>query len=153
VQTLTGLLTLARALGFGKEQLAELRRIAEEQGIAFAQMKLREWVEERMRSADLSSIRTKAALDGKRRKDKDGIEFSDREYFLHEADYLLWKAVLRKGGPVIDRAFRDTHFPKVYPRVLAHPAALTMTQDELYEVLVTEELDFTLSENRPGLPI
>jgi len=122
--------------------LDDLRRLAVEQGLPAARQFVLDFVRRKLNRAKpriLANLAEKAPIDGQNRTDLDGIVMTDREYFVHEADYLCVKAILKKGGAVID-AIRDKHFPKVVGKVLATGAN---TQAALLDALVDAEVELT----------
>jgi hypothetical protein len=116
--SLAGLRKLAGVLGVS---LVDLERIAIEQGVPVARQFLQNYCRGAALKAKpriLKNLSDKAPLDGKRRKDKDGVDMSDKEFFIHEAAYLVIKSVVKKGGLFID-GIRDIHFPKLVASVIA----------------------------------
>lgn len=136
--TLAGILKLAALFGL---DLGKIEQIAATQGLAAAHSFVVAHVQKSMSDAVpgiLSNLEKKAPLDGKRRTDKDGVNMSDAEFLLHEADYLLWKAAL-KVSKVAD-GFRDSHIVKMWAAVNAQPGE---TREELLGRLVAEEMRLT----------
>lgn len=146
--TLAQLLVLAKALDLPDIDLRKLEQLVIDQGIEAGQRFIQGWITGRLESgapAIITNLKTKAPIDGQRRTDKDGIEMSDAEFFLHEADYLCVKRVIRSGGKAVD-AVRDRHFPKVAPRVLAAvPEGVDRTQESLLARLIIEEVELTFN--------
>jgi hypothetical protein len=148
MMTLAQLLKLAQALGLPAVDLNKLKQLVIDEGIERGQEFVRTWVRgtlEKAQPAILANLKTKAPIDGQKRRDKDGIEMSDAEFFIHEADYLLVKRIIRKGGAAKD-AVRDRHFPKVASRVLAAvPEGQLRTQENLLNRLIHEEVELTFA--------
>lgn len=137
--SLTALLKTAALFGF---DTADLKKMALEQGVQFTRDWLKGQLRERMEAAVpgiLQNLEKKAPLDGKRRTDKDGVEFSDREFLAHESLYLVVKSILKKGGPVID-GWRDAHLAKVLAFV--NTAAPT-TPEAVVRAVIDAELAVT----------
>ena len=110
--TLSQVLKLAAAFGL---DLDAVKKIALEQGIPFARQHIINHCDRQMNKAVpkiLANLATKAPLDGQQRRDLDGVLFEDWEYLCHESLYLLVKAVLKRGGAVVD-GWRDSHVSKV----------------------------------------
>lgn len=137
---LAGLLKLAALVGL---DLEALKRIVLAEGEAAGERFLKNFIRERMENAVpgiLTNLATKAPLDGQKRTDKDGVEFSAEDYFLHESLYLLVKSVVKKGGPFID-GWRDAHVIKDLAAVNAQPGA--ETREALLARLIDAEIEQT----------
>jgi len=137
--SLAAILKVAALFGL---DLNSLRQLAISQGIPAARAFVLDYARKKLNRAKpriLANLAEKAPLDGQNRTDLDGIEMTDREYFVHEADYPCVKAVIRHGGKVID-AIRDKHFPKVVGKVLSTGAS---TQAALLDALVDAEVELT----------
>ena len=136
--TLKQLLKLAAAFGIN---LDLVKKIAVEQGIPAAREFVVNVVRAKMTQAipkALKNLEKKAPLDGQRRTDKDGVEMSDIEYFLHELDFLLWKAALKIGHAA--NVLRDTHIGKMWAAVNGQVGE---TREALASRLVAEEIRLT----------
>lgn len=109
---------LAAVLGLS---LMDLETLAVKEGLPAARQFLMNYCRGAAQKAKpkiVKNLKDKAPLDGKRRKDKDGVDMSDKEFFVHEAAYLVIKSVVKKGGLFID-GVRDLHFPKLVAGVIA----------------------------------
>ena len=136
--TLKQLLKYAAAFGI---DLDLVKKIALEQGVPAAREFVVSHVRKQMSAAipkAFKNLEKKAPLDGQRRTDKDGVEMSDIEFFLHELDFLLWKAALGIGHAA--NIMRDTHIGKMW---LAVNGQVGETREALAGRLVAEEIRLT----------
>lgn len=139
--SLAAILKFAALFGL---DLDDLRDLAKRQGLPAARQFVIDYCRRRMTRAKpgiLTNLAGKAPLDGKRRKDLDGIEMEDWQFFLHEADYLVIRAVVRRGGEIIDE-IRDRHFPKLLTAIEASPTR-PATAEALVDALIEAEIELT----------
>jgi hypothetical protein len=122
--SLPGLLRIASLFGL---DLDHLRDLAIREGLPVARKFVMDYCQRTAESAVpkiVKNLKDKAPLDGQRRKDKDGVEFSDWEFLAHESLYLIIKAVIKKGGAIIDHV-RDSDLNKVLQLVSVAPDLTT----------------------------
>lgn len=137
---LASLLKIARLFGL---ELADIRRLVNEQGIPAARDFIEEQIRKRVQKkkvAILKNLATKAPLDGQKRRDLDGIEMNAAQFFTHEGLYLQVKAVLRRGGLAVD-GVRDVLFPKVWALVESDVANINNDPAELFDLVQEAALE------------
>ena len=137
--TLADLLKIAAAFGIDK---AYLRQLVIEEGLPFARRWVKGEIRERMEARIpkiLKNLAQKAPLDGKKRKDKDGVEWEDWQFLCHESLYLLVKVVVIRGGLFVD-GWRDAHLSKVMASVESGERS---TPEAVVRATMDAELDLT----------
>ena len=143
--SLPALKKIARMFGLDTGKLVELALEEGREQLEKNLPKARDWLigelkEEALgqEAAIIANLRTKAPLDGRRRKDKDGNEFDDWAYFVHEATIKALHHFFKVNQ--VSDAFRDAHLLRDLAYVEEKVPVAERTHETLYRALVESEI-------------